>query len=428
MTKKRDMSNAGTVFLAAFFMLLFFKNASTAIHTVTVEYKDGSAVLEGYLAYDDSIRGKRPGILVIHEWTGVGDYVMHRVKQLAETGYVAFAADIYGKGIRPKNREEAARQSGIYRSDRALLRSRAKAGLDILRKHPLVETSSTAVIGYCFGGGAALELARSGADIKGAVSFHGNLDTPNPEDARNIKGKILVLHGADDPGITLDQVGTFQKEMRDAGVDWYMSTYGNAVHSFTNPASGDDPSKGAAYNREADMRSWREMISFFDEIFHGNKIPLKARAELMDSKRKPIGSVTFTENEHGLVRIEVDLSSFLAGKHALHIHESPLCEPPDFKSAGGHFNPNMTEHGFLNQKGPHAGDLPNIIVDDKGNCRMSFTTNQITLKPNLSNSLLRSPGTSVIIHEMPDDYFTDPAGGGGKRIACGTIRSMGEMK
>jgi dienelactone hydrolase len=247
--------------------LLSAAGAQSAIKTETVEYRDGDTVLEGYLAYNDTLEGKRPAVLIVHEWTGLGGYVKRRAKQIAELGYVAFAVDIYGRGVRPANAQEAAKQAGIYRSDRQLMRRRAIAGLERVKKYPFVDPNRIAAIGYCFGGGVALELARSGADIKGVVSFHGNLDTPNPEDAKNIKAKVLVLHGADDPHVPPEQVAAFQKEMRDAKVDWQMVFYGNAVHSFTNPDSGNDPSRGAAYNKKADVRSWQAMKDFFKEIF-----------------------------------------------------------------------------------------------------------------------------------------------------------------
>ncbi|SYZ72107.1 Dienelactone hydrolase-like enzyme [Candidatus Zixiibacteriota bacterium] len=245
---------------------LLFAIARAELVTKSVIYEDNGATLEGYLAYDNAIAGKRPGVLVIHEWTGINDYVKGRVEQLAGLGYVAFAADIYGKGIRPKNAEEAAQQAGIYRKDRQLMRRRVTAGLEELRNNELVDTSRIAAIGYCFGGGTVLELARSGVRINGVVSFHGNLDTPNVDDAKNIKCKVLVMQGADDPH-TKDQVPAFEDEMRKGGVDWEMNIYGGAVHSFTNPSAGNDPSKGAAYNAEADHRSWEAMKQFFAEIF-----------------------------------------------------------------------------------------------------------------------------------------------------------------
>jgi dienelactone hydrolase len=231
------------------------------------EYRHGDTILEGYLAYDDRIKKKRPGVMVVHEWYGLNDYAKARAEQLANLGYIAFAVDIYGKGVKAKNREEAAKLAGMYRSDRGLMRARAAAGLEALRQQPHVDGSRIAAMGYCFGGGTALELARSGAQLSGVVSFHGNLDTPDPGDAKNIKAKVLALHGADDPLVTPAHVHAFQDEMRKASVDWQMVLYGGAVHSFTNPASGSDPSKGLAYNEKADSRSWAAMRLFFDEIF-----------------------------------------------------------------------------------------------------------------------------------------------------------------
>lgn len=248
-------------------LLVLAGSVEAKLVTKTVEYRQGDAVLAGYLAYDDATRGKRPGVLVVHEWNGLGPYVQKRVEQLARLGYVAFGADIYGKGIRPATREESAKTAGKYRSDRQLLRDRARAGLDELRKQPMVDTGRLAAIGYCFGGTTVLELARSGADLRGVVSFHGGLDTPNPADAKNIRAKVLVLHGADDPRVPPEQVAAFQDEMRKANVDWYMTMYGSAVHTFTNPEAGNDPSKGNAYNEKADRRSWEAMKQFFVEIF-----------------------------------------------------------------------------------------------------------------------------------------------------------------
>ena len=231
------------------------------------EYSHKETVLEGFVAWDEELEGKRPGIIVVHEWNGINPQILERYRMLAELGYVAFAADIYGKGVRPSNREESARQAGIYRKDRVLMRERAKAALAEIKKLPQVYPDRIATIGYCFGGGVALEHARSGSDILGAVSFHGNLDTPDSKDAGNIKAKILVLHGAADPHVPMEQVMDFRKEMEDAGVDWQLIMYGHAVHSFTNPGAGDDPSMGSAYNADADRRSWEAMNLFFEEIF-----------------------------------------------------------------------------------------------------------------------------------------------------------------
>jgi dienelactone hydrolase len=250
--------------------LVVGSSAQAALQTAVVEYKQGNTTLEGYLAYDDAFTGKRPGVLVVHEWTGLGDYVKQRANQLAKLGYVAFAADIYGKGIRPDNPKDAGAEATIYRQDRPLMRELAKAGLAMLQQNPLTDPSRIAAIGYCFGGGTVLELARSGAPVAGVVSFHGNLDTPKPEDAQKIQAKVLVLHGADDPYVPQEQVTAFVKEMDAADVDWQMISYGETVHSFTNPQAGNDPTKGVAYSPKADRRSWKAMQQFFAELFKPN--------------------------------------------------------------------------------------------------------------------------------------------------------------
>ncbi len=256
-----------TFSLSSLLFLTLFTGNLYALHTETVEYKQGDTVLEGYLAYDDAVQAKRPGVLVVHEWTGLGDYVKKRTEALAELGYIAFAADIYGKGVRPQNPKDAGEQASIYKNNRRLMRERALAGLQTLQAHPLTEPSKTAATGYCFGGMAVLELARSGAELNGVVSFHGGLGTPNPEDAKKIKGKVLVLHGADDPHSPAEEVQAFEEEMRAAGTDWQVVLYGGAVHAFTNPAAGNDNSKGAAYHASADRRSWEAMKSFLTEVF-----------------------------------------------------------------------------------------------------------------------------------------------------------------
>lgn len=234
----------------------------------TVEYKEGSTTLEGLSVHDDATQGKRPGILVVHQWKGLGDYEKKRAEMLAKLGYNVFAVDIYGKGVRFANPKDAAAESAKYKSDRALLRARVNAGLAMLKKHELTDATKVAAIGYCFGGTTALELARSGADISGIVSFHGGLNTPTPADAQKIKGKVLALHGADDPHVPPAEVAAFEQEMRKAKVDWSLVSYGGAVHSFTDWNAGSDNSKGSAYNEKADKRSWEAMKTFFAELFH----------------------------------------------------------------------------------------------------------------------------------------------------------------
>jgi dienelactone hydrolase len=253
--------------LSSLAVLLGGATAFAALKTEIIEYKHGDVMLEGYLAYDDSVAGKRPGVLVCHEWWGHNDYARKRAEQLAALGYVAFALDMYGEGVTAKDAKEAGEKSGAFKKDRSLMRARAMAGLDVLRRHPKVDADNLAAIGYCFGGTVALELARAGADLKGVVSFHGGLDTPDPADAKRIRCKILVLTGADDPVVPKEQVAAFEEEMKKANIDYKLISYPGAVHGFTNPANGDDPKKGVAYNKDADEKSWEEMKAFFDKIF-----------------------------------------------------------------------------------------------------------------------------------------------------------------
>ncbi len=239
------------------------------LHMEAVDYKDGDTALEGYLAYDDTAAsGKRPGVLVVHQWMGITDHEKHRAEMLAKMGYVVFVADIYGKGVHPANQREAGAQAGKYKGDRDLLRERANAGLTILKQNERTDPKHVAAIGFCFGGTTVIELARSGADIAGVVTFHGGLDSPKPEDGKNIKCKVLALHGADDPFNSPADIAAFENEMRESKVDWQLVKYGGAVHSFTQKEAGNDNSKGAAYNEKADKRSWADMQQFFGEIFH----------------------------------------------------------------------------------------------------------------------------------------------------------------
>jgi dienelactone hydrolase len=241
--------------------------AFAAVHTAVVDYKQGDTALEGYTAYNEGMTEKSPGVLVVHDWMGLNDNYKKIAQKLADLGYIAFAVDIYGKGVRPKDSQQAAAEAGKYKSDRGLMRQRILAASEELKKNKNVDPNRIAVIGYCFGGTVALELGRSGAPIAGIVTFHGGLDSPKPEDGKNIKAKVLILHGADDPLVPPDQVAAFQDEMRKGGVDWQMIYYGDAVHSFTTPAAGTDKSKGVAYNEKADKRSWEAMKSFFKELF-----------------------------------------------------------------------------------------------------------------------------------------------------------------
>jgi dienelactone hydrolase len=232
-----------------------------------VDYTHDGVALEGYLAYDDAVQGKRPGVLIVHQWMGLTDNERMRADMLAGLGYVALATDVYGQGIRPQSVAEASEQAGKFYGDRYLYRARLQAGLAELKRQEGVDQDRLAAIGYCFGGAGALELARSGAGLVGAVSFHGNLDTPLPAAAGDIKGKVLVCHGAVDPYVKPEAVHGFLEEMEGAGVDYQLIMYGGAVHAFTQKGAGNDPSKGAAYDEAADRRSWIAMKDFFAEIF-----------------------------------------------------------------------------------------------------------------------------------------------------------------
>jgi len=249
-------------------ILCFTATAEARLQTQVMEYRQGGVVLEGYLAYDDAFKGKRPGVLVVHEWWGINEFIKEKTENLAKLGYVAFAADIYGKGVRTTDFQEAAVISGMYRKEPELLRSRANAGLTKLKSLKQTDGKRLAAIGYCFGGTTVLELARSGADVKGVVSFHGGLGTEDPADAKNIRASILVLHGADDPYVPPEEVRKFQDEMSQAGVDWQMIFYGGAVHSFTNLDAGSDKTKGAAYHERADRRSWQAMRDFLYNLLN----------------------------------------------------------------------------------------------------------------------------------------------------------------
>jgi len=240
-------------------ILLCASSAYAEVVGESVTYEHDGTVLQGYVAYDNSISGKRPGVVVIHQWMGLTDYEKMRADMLAELGYIAFAADIYGVKERPSDRDGAKVMSSKFSKDRKLMRARASAAYSQLMKHKLADTGKAAVMGYCFGGTVALELARSGEDLLGTVTFHGGLSTPTPEDAGNINGKVLVLHGAADKVVPPEQVAAFQAEMSSAKVDWYMVTYAYARHAFTH--------KGPRYNEPAERRSWEEMRDFLEEIF-----------------------------------------------------------------------------------------------------------------------------------------------------------------
>ncbi len=253
--------------LAAALALCLALPAMSAIKTEKIEYKDGDLVLEGYLAYDDALTGKRPGILVCHEWWGNNDYSRGRAEQLASLGFVAFALDMYGKGVTTEDPKKAGELAGALYGDAATLRRRAAAGLKVLTDNPRVDAHKVAAIGYCMGGAVALELARSGADLAAVVAFHGSLKTREPAQPGAIKAKVLACNGADDAFVSAEERAAFEKELKDAGVDFVIVNYAGAVHAFTNPGADAHHIPGIAYNEKADKRSWQHMLDLFAEAF-----------------------------------------------------------------------------------------------------------------------------------------------------------------
>ncbi len=250
--------------------------AGAKIVTETIEYQDGDVKLKGFLAYDDAAKDQRPGVLVCPEWWGLNDYAKRRATMIAELGYVAFAVDYYGDGKIAATREEAAELAGkLYAVDpktgkRELMRSRLKAAMDTLKAQKQVDSGRLASIGYCLGGAASIELARSaieGESLRAVVSFHGALSQTDMDDAKKIKASILVCHGAVDPFVPPEEVAKFQKEMDDAKVDYQLIAYANAVHSFTNPEVDARKIDGAKYQEKADQRSWEAMKTFLAERF-----------------------------------------------------------------------------------------------------------------------------------------------------------------
>lgn len=239
-----------------------------AIKEETFEYKEDSTPLEGFIAYPDTA-AKAPGVIVVHDWKGLGEFSKKRARQLAEMGYVAFAADIYGKGVKANTPEEAGKLAGSFKGDSKKFRARILAAYKALKSLKQVDSKKIAALGFCFGGTAALELARTGTPLSGVISFHGGLSTKEPATKKGqIKTKVLVLHGADDPNVPPAEVAAFEDEMRKTGTDWQLNAYGDAVHAFTNPEAGNDKSKGAAYNASADKRSYAAMVDFLKEVFN----------------------------------------------------------------------------------------------------------------------------------------------------------------
>lgn len=256
----------GTPFF--FIMLLFLFCVRAAAAGEAVDYRDGPETLEGYwVPAKCETEGVHPVVMVVHQWKGLGDHEKEKSEVLAEQCYDVFAVDMYGKGVRPATNQEAAAEASKYKNDPGKALERINAALDYIRTRT-GDTAPVAAIGYCFGGGVVLDFARSGADVRGVVSFHGALSSRLPPPGPgSVRAAIQVHNGAADPHVPPAQVQAFKDEMSAAQADWQFTDYAGAVHAFTDRRAGNDPSSGAAYDERADRRSWAAMTAFLKEVF-----------------------------------------------------------------------------------------------------------------------------------------------------------------
>jgi len=243
--------------------------AGAQVKTREIEYKQGDTPLHGFVAWNDAAQGKHPGVLVVHEWWGLNEHARNQAKRLAQSNYVAFALDLYGNGkvADPTHPKDA--QSFMTEASKApaALAARFNAALDLLKTDPHVDPEKIAAIGYCFGGGVVLNMARAGADLDAVVTFHGALNPTTPAPKGTIKPRILVLTGADDPMVTASVLDSFKKEMDAAGARYQVISYPGARHAFTNPDAGKAGMDALAYNADADRKSWAEMLKLFSSVF-----------------------------------------------------------------------------------------------------------------------------------------------------------------
>jgi dienelactone hydrolase len=230
-----------------------------AIRTEYIEYTHGSTALKGYLAYDDAQSGRRPGVLLLHYRGGLQGSTLENAQMVARMGYVVFAADIFGKDVVPKTVPEMTKLTEIYNKDRGLMRARARAGFDVLAKHPLVDPAKLALIGYCFGGTVAVELAETGVPLAGTVAVHGSFRDFTPDDARHIKGSVLILHGAEDEVAPLEEVNKLLADLRAAKVPFELQLYSGSSHGFDNPQNPQEQRADREYRRSIDR--------YFKEVF-----------------------------------------------------------------------------------------------------------------------------------------------------------------
>ena len=255
------------LYLFAFVCLV---SANPELEGKEVDYTSGGVTMKGYLVYDKNIKGQRPGVLVVHEWWGHNEYARKRARMLAEMGYTAFAVDMYGDGKQAMHPDDAGKFSSELMKNFDVAKARFLAAMEFLKKQPQTDPHQIAAIGYCFGGGIVLNMARQGIDLKGVASFHGSFAAVKPAEPGAVKARILVLHGADDKFSTPEQIEAFRKEMNNAGADLKFISYPGAKHSFTNPAADDYAKKfnlQLGYNAEADKKSWEELRKFLSRIF-----------------------------------------------------------------------------------------------------------------------------------------------------------------
>jgi dienelactone hydrolase len=251
-------------------------DAAADVRTETVSYRVGDETFTGTLAYDDAVEGPRPGILVVHEWWGANDYVRKRAEMLAEEGYTAFALDMYGSGKVAEHPDDARRFSQEVMANRPAAEARFNAALALLRQHPTVDPDSIAAIGYCFGGGIVLHMARAGADLRGVVSFHGSLAPSTPVRPGSVTAAVLVFTGIDDPFVPAEKVSAFVAEMHAAKVAYTVVGYPGVTHGFTNPVAdqlGARFNLPLAYDAAADADSWQRTMLFFDDLFNREETP-----------------------------------------------------------------------------------------------------------------------------------------------------------
>lgn len=260
-----------TISMLLIFLFIFGSaHAYAAVQVEEVRYEAEGVTLKGYLAYNDSLKDKRPGVLVVHEWWGHNDYARKRARMLAELGYTALAVDMYGGGKEASHPEEAGKFSSEVMKNISSAKARFMAALELLKRHKTTDESKVAAIGYCFGGGVVLHMARLGLDLDGVVSFHGSYATNMPAKKGEVKAAVLVCHGAEDKFVTPEQITAIKKEMKEAEVNFSFISYKNALHSFTNPEADSYAKKfniPLAYNSKADQQSWSDMQDFFKVIF-----------------------------------------------------------------------------------------------------------------------------------------------------------------